>query len=391
MNNPPFSRISAVAGLVLAAFILIAGGAHTTLAQNTTEPKSDDAIKVRFDEKDPTMMYIESNGQRIRVNTVTKQIENLMPAASAPADDAKDKADDKTAKADDKNKDDLYAYESGDEPYDYKLINVPTPKKVRKGSWNLSFSHRFSQPINPIRESGKTLLGFDSMSASSFNVIYGVTDKLYFTAGRSPICQKGLCRTIELGLGYHITDQDKSSPLAVSVYGSVEGNENFYKQHTLNFQVMLSRNIGNRVLLFFSPAVHLWTNGGRRFNPVATDYFPAATVADTFKLPTHSASFGMGAQVRITPNVAALFDFAPRIGFKLGSVDPIYDANFRVIGFKSTSYPAMGIGVQYTIGKHSFTLTLSNTQTTTTSKYNSSNLVLKPQNLVIGFNLFRRW
>lgn len=384
MNNPPIPRISAVAAL--AAFLLLVGGTATILAQDKDEPKPDEAIKVKFDEKDPTMMYIESNGQRVRVNTVTKQVENLMPAASATVASNKPAAADK-----DEKKDDLYVYESGDEPYDYKLVNVPTAKKVPKGTWNLNFSHRFSQPINPIQESGKTLLGLDSMSVSSFNIIYGITNNLYFTAGRSPVCQKGLCRTIELGLGYHITDETKKSPIAVNVYGSVEGNENFYKQHTLNFQVMLSRNIGNRVFLFFSPAVHLWTNGGRRFDPVATDYFPPATIADSFRQPKHSASFGMGTQVRITPSVSAMFEFTPRIGFKLGSVNPIYDANFNVQGFKSISYPEMGIGVQYTTGKHFFTLTLSNTQTTTTSKYNSSNLVLSPKTLVIGFNLFRRW
>ena len=86
-----------------------------------------------------------------------------------------------------------------------------------------------------------------------------------------------------------------------------------------------------------------------------------------------------------------MFEFTPRIGFKLGRVDPIFDPNFEVIGFQNVSKPEMGIGAMYTVGKHSFTLTLSNTQTTTTSKYNSSNLVLAPRRLIIGFNLFRRW
>ena len=47
--------------------------------------------------------------------------------------------------------------------------------------------------------------------------------------------------------------------------------------------------------------------------------------------------------------------------------------------------------VEQSSREHAFTLTFSNTQTTTTSRYNSSNLVLKPKDLVIGFNLFRRW
>ncbi len=379
---------------VLTALAAVSTGAQSTYAPKTPDAaetlsaKKADEIKVTFDEKEPSIMYVESNGEKVRVNTVTKTVERIEPASATaePANAAAAKS-----AMQDEEKEDMYAYESGDEPFDYKLVNVPTPRKVPKGTWNLNFSHRFSQPIHPLSESGKGLLGFDSFSSSSFGVMYGITDKLYVSAGRSPLCQKGLCRTIEIGFGYHFTDQTKKMPLAFSAYASVEGNENFTQEYTYNLQAMISRRIGKRVFLFFSPAIHLNTNGQRRFNPRAEDYFPEATVANTFKLPAHSASFGFGAQVRITPNVSAMFEFTPRVGFKLGRVDPIFDPNFEVIGFQNVSKPEMGIGAMYTVGKHSFTLTLSNTQTTTTSKYNSSNLVLAPRRLIIGSNLFRRW
>lgn len=381
----------AVLLMVLTGLAPICTKAQSTTTQpaQAAEKRLDD-IKVTFDEKDPSIMYIESNGEKVRVNTVTKAIENVTPAATKDGTATSSAPTAKTA-TQDEEKEDMYAYEAGDEPFDYKLINVPTPRKVPKGTWNLNFSHRFSQPLHPLSESGKSLLGFDSFSASSFGIMYGITDKFYVSAGRSPLCQKGLCRTIEVGFGYHFTDQSKRSPIAFSAYASVEGNENFTQEYTYNLQAMLSRRIGKRVFLFFSPAIHLNTNGQRRFNPRAEDYFPEATVANTFKLPAHGASFGFGAQVRITPRVSAIFEFTPRIGFKLGRVDPIFNPNFDVIGFQNISKPEMGIGVMYTIGKHSFTLTLSNTQTTTTSKYNSSNLVLSPQRLILGFNLFRRW
>jgi len=149
--------------------------------------------------------------------------------------------------------------------------------------------------------------------------------------------------------------------------------------------------VGKRLYLFFSPAVHLNANGQRRFDPRSSDFFPPAPIADTFHLPTHGASFGFGASFLITPNVAALFDFTPRTGFKLGQVHPVFGPNFQIIGFTNESHPTMGFGVQRTIGKHAFTLTFSNTQTTTTSRYNSSNLVLKPKDFTIGFNLSRRF
>ena len=365
----------------------------STQTDQVAAVKKEPAVKITFDDKDPSIIYVESNGERYRVNSITKAIElvaNTAAAApaTAPADPEKTAA---AAQDKDDNNRDPYAYKSGNEPYDYRLVNVPTPKKVPKGTWNLSFNHRFSQPLRPLNQSAPALLGLDSFSASSFGITYGITDKLYFTGYRSPVCQKGLCRTIELGLGYHFTDQNEKSPLAVSAYASIEGNDNFTEEYTYNLQTMISRRFGKRVFAFFSPAVHLNSNGQRRFNPRPTDYFPPATVASTFKLPTHGASFGMGIQVRITPSVSGIFEFTPRTGFKLGRVQPVFGTGFSIVDFTNISEPEMGIGLQYRIGGHAFTLTLSNTQTTTTSRYNSSNLVLSPSHLIIGFNLFRRW
>ncbi len=382
----------------MSSLVLVTGA--TTIAQTTapsgstkdgqaTAAKKDDGVKITFDEKNVSIIYVESNGERYRVNSVTKAVERLATAAT-PAPAAVDTGN-AAAKNTGDDKLDLYAYESGDEPFVYRLVNVPTPKKVPKGTWNLSFNHRFSQPLRPLSESAPALLGLDSMSTSSFGITYGITNKLYFSGSRSPLCQKGLCRTIELGFGYHFTDQNEKSPLAVSAYASVEGNNNFKEEYTYNIQTMISRQVGKRVFLFFSPAVHFNSNGQHRFNPRPDDFFPPAIVAATFKLPTNGASFGMGVQVRITPSVSGIFEFTPRTGFKLGRVQPLFDSNFNITGFKNLSEPEIGFGLQYTIGKHAFALTLSNTQTTTTSRYNSSNLILSPSHLIIGFNLFRRW
>jgi len=54
------------------------------------------------------------------------------------------------------------------------------------------------------------------------------------------------------------------------------------------------------------------------------------------------------------------------------------------------SEAAIGFGIEKRIGRHVFSLTFSNTQTTTTARYNSSNQALGPDKFSIGFNLFRR-
>lgn len=363
-------------------------------SQNTDAPK--DNLKVTFDENAAGVMIVESNGEKYRVDSVKKTIEKLTSNSTekeTPKTEttAGTKSSTEPTTQTEEKEESEYDFDKGQEPYDYRLINLATPKSVPKGSWNMSFNHRFSQPINPIRESGSNLLGFDSVSVSSFGVSYGITDKLYVNVYRSPLCQKGLCKTIEIGFGYHWLDQTKKSPIALTTYASVEGNDNFTEEYTYNLQAMMSRRVGKRVYLFFSPALSLNSNGQHRFNPRAEDYFPYADAANTFHLPSYTASFGFGAAVMITPKHVALFEYTPRIGFKLGRVEPIFDNDFNVLGFNNVSKPSIGFGYQWNIGKHSFTLTLSNTQTTTTSRSNSSNLVLSPKNVVIGFNLFRRW
>lgn len=350
-----------------------------------------DKLKVTFDDATNGMVIVDSNGDKYRVDPVKKTVEKIVEPA-APKPEAKSEV--KTSPAaltSDEEEESEWDFDPGYEPYDYKLINLATPKSVPKHSWNMNFSHRFSQPVNPIKESAKDLLGFDSMSVSSFGVSYGVTDKLFMSASRTPLCARGMCKTIEVGVGYNWLSQSKKSPFALSTYASVEGNDNFTEEYTYNLQTMLSGRIGKRVYLFFSPALSLNSNGQHRFNPRGEEFFPYADAANRFKLPSYTASFGFGAAIRVTPRHNVLFEYTPRIGFKLGRVDAIYDADFNVTGFTNVSKPTIGFGYQWMIGKHGFTLTMSNTQTTTTSRQNSSNLILSPKNMVIGFNIFRRW
>ena len=192
-------------------------------------------------------------------------------------------------------------------------------------------------------------------------------------------------------MGYHWLDENDRSPIALSTYASIEGDDNFTEHYTYNIQAMIARSVTKYVNLFFSPAVHFNANGQRRFDPRATDFFPPATIADTFRQDKHAGSFGFGINARIRPTVSLLFEYTPRVGFKLGSVQPLFNSNFQVVGFNARSEAEIGFGVEKHIGRHTFSLTFSNTQTTTTARYNSSNLVLPPQKFIIGFNLYRRF
>ncbi|MFL6216696.1 MAG: DUF5777 family beta-barrel protein [Blastocatellia bacterium] len=359
-------------------------------AGEKNEVKSE--VKVSFDEQAEGVAYVEVNGQRIRIDTRAKTYARVeatdRKAANNPIwigqkTDVEQKAEPPAATT--KTRESSKAYE----PYDYHVVNLPTPKQVRRHSVNLYFTHRFAEPVRPVEDTAQDLFGLDSFSVSSFGLTYGITDRLYASVYRSPLCQPGLCKTIEIGLGYHWLSEAGRSPLALSTYASVEGDNNFTERYTYNVQAMLARSVTKYVNLFFSPAVHINANGSGRFNP-RPGFFPRE-LTESFRLGKNSGSFGFGVNAGIRPTVSLLFEYTPRVGFKLGQTRPIFDEDTgNLTGFQNDSEAEIGFGIEKRIGRHVFSLTFSNTQATTTSRYNSSNLALPPSKFSIGFNLYRR-
>lgn len=371
-------------GRFVFACSIMCGSGHDEMAGELVvteqQPGSTGKIRVRFDDQEDGVVVVEAGGETLRINTRAKTVTQVeQPAILVPA------AEPTATKTEHK-------HEPVEEPYDYRLINVPTPKRVLKGSLNLYFTHRFAQPVRPVGQSDQDLFGLDSFAVSSFGVFYGITDRLYVSAYRSPICQPGLCRTVELGVGYHLLDERKRSPIALSTYASIEGDDNFRKDYTYNLQLMLGRSVSKYFHLFFSPAVHFNANAGRRFDPKPEDFFPPDPLANQFNQDRHSASFGFGVNARVRPTISLMFEYTPRVGFKLGRVNPLFaPTTGRLVGFRHESEAELGFGIQKDVGRHTFSLTFSNTQGTTTSRYNSSNQVFPPDRFAIGFNLYRRF
>jgi cytochrome c oxidase subunit 2 len=351
------------------------------------EPEAVSKINVTFDQSTPGVVVVESGGERLRINTTTKTIDRISEV-TVSQESNKQPAPQVAAKDRESSK----AYE----PYDYHIVNIPTPKAVRRHSLNMYFTHRFQETITPLEEEGgsqhiarisKDLLGLDSSAVSSFGVTYGITDRLYANVYRSPLCQPGLCKTIELGLGYHLLDEAGRSPIALSAYASVEGDYNFTERYTYNFQAMIGRSITRYVNLFFSPALHVNSNGNDRFK----GFLASQPLVMNLRLGRNTGSFGFGVNARVRPTTSLLFEYTPRVGFEMGQIVPDFDTTTgQLTGFKNNSEAEMAFGIEKRIGRHVFSLTFSNTQATTTARYNSSNQALPPNKFSIGFNLFRR-
>lgn len=348
----------------------------------------DSKFTVTFDRNTPDIVIVESGDERIRIDTKTRTVEQF----TAPLSDKAQQTQKEPQPQLTKERESSSAYE----PYDYHIVNIPTPKRVRRNSLNLYFTHRFQEQITAFENEGRDehiarisndLLGLDSSAVSSLGLTYGITDRLYASIYRSPLCQQGLCKTIELGLGYHLLDEAGKSPIALSAYASVEGDHNFTERYTWNFQVMLARSVTKYVNLFFSPAAHINSNGGDRFK----EFLSGQPFAESLRLGRHSGSFGLGVNARVRPTTSLLFEYTPRVGFKMGQIVGDFDPTTgQLLGFRNESEDEIGFGIEKRIGRHVFSLTFSNTQTTTTARYNSSNLGLPKDKFTIGFNLFRR-
>ncbi|HVF92567.1 MAG TPA: DUF5777 family beta-barrel protein, partial [Blastocatellia bacterium] len=304
---------------------LIVTEARTDGSNEKSSGRPPSGVQVRFAQGEPGVVYVESGGELIRIDTSSRTVsraESPAPSASPPSADPHESADaveEHKARAE-------------NEPYDYRLVNVPTPKRVPRHSLNVHFTHRFSTPVRqddvPVKDEAGELFGLDGFAVSSFGLSYGITDRLYAVAYRSPICQPGLCKTIEVGLGYHLLDEVGRSPIALSAYASVEGDDNFTENFTYNIQAMMARRVTDYVNLFFSPAVHVNSNGQGRFNPRSVDFFPPSPAADQFQLGTHTGSFGFGVNARIRPTTSLIFEYTPRVGFKQGRVTPLFNSDF---------------------------------------------------------------
>lgn len=369
--------------------VMVTGG--VTGAHTDSVP----TLNVTFDQSTPGVVFVESGGERWRINTSTKTVERVSETTANQQNDKQgDKQSDKQTAPPiaTKERESSRAYE----PYDYHIVNIPTAKAVRRGSLNMYFTHRFQETITALDQEdasqhiariSKDLLGLDSSAVSSFGLTYGITDRLYANVYRSPLCQPGLCKTIELGLGYHLLDEAGRSPIALSAYASVEGDYNFTERYTYNFQAMMGRSVTRYVNMFFSPAVHLNSNGNDRFK----GFLATQPLVKNLRLGRNTGSFGFGLNARVLPTTSLLFEYTPRVGFEMGQIVPDFDPVLgQLVGFKNNSEAEIAFGIEKRIGRHVFSLTFSNTQATTTARYNSSNQALPPNKFSIGFNLFRR-
>lgn len=259
------------------------------------------------------------------------------------------------------------------QPGDDNLFSLPTGRRLDRHGFYVNFSHRFAyDPAFSGPSRGHYLLGLDGFAISSFGFRYGVTDKFSVSAYRSP---SALGRPIQFMAAYNLWDERDRNPLNVAARVSVEGQNDFSKNFTVNFEGILSRSLTRRAQIYLVPTVSLQNRELIGPSGPLTNPPPDLPGFNTFAL-------GVGGALDVRPTVALVAEVIPTL------------VNGRPLGIHR---PAYAFGIQKKIWRHAFTFGFSNSPGTTVSQRGATRATLlgdptsdTPSGLFVGFDLTRQ-
>ena len=389
-------RCSLVICILLVCLPSVFGRADGESAGSSLRAIAPSDLGVAFVAGSTSEIIIEKNNKRYVVDVAAHSIHELdLPDAATSANNSSSSAlpqnsgsPQQPAKAAPpaENKSNPNAYQPGDD----LVFSVPTGRRLDRHGFYINFTHRFPYSTaftGPAR--GAILLGLDDISVSSFGFRFGVTSKLSVAAYRSPSL---IGRPIELMAAYNFLDERDNQPFNAAVRFSVDGQNNFSRNFTSNFELILSRSITHRAQIYLAPTVSIHNRPLIGSNGAVTDPLPfqpcGAPLANGVSpsLNVHPCadtfSLGVAAAVDVRPTVALVAEAIPTL------------ANGTDLGIHR---PAYAFGIQKKIWRHAFTFGFSNSPGTTVSQragtratYLGDSTADKPSGLFVGFDLSRQ-
>lgn len=257
------------------------------------------------------------------------------PPASAPA----------TAAAQD---DDPDLDQNNAQP-DFYVATLPTTLRVPKGKMVFRLTHRFLRTLGDgdFGDLVSRAFGLDSGAQIGLDLKYGLFRGLDVGFYRTSD------RTIQLSAQYHAIKQG-NGPLGIGFVVNVDGTDNFSDEFSPGAMIVLSRELGDRGAIYFSPSV------------VGNSNIGAASSDDDF-----TAMAGVGARIRALRNTFLFVEASP-----------------RVAGFKP-AVTLISFGFEQRAGGHVFQLNFSNGFATTLSQVARGGT--GDTDWYLGFNLSRKF
>ncbi len=236
-----------------------------------------------------------------------------------------------------------------------KLLDLPSPVDLNKGTVEVHIQHRFFQAISD--STPGDAFGIDFGANINLGVNYAFTDRL--SAG---ISRARLDQVISIGGAYEIMSR-RDSPWKMSFLAGVDGKGNFERQFSPYVQ-LASSFAYKRVRVNVVPTVIF---NSRDDTLVRT--FPSLAInpdSDT------TFSLGIGGDIALDSRFSLIGEYVPRL------------AGFGGFG---KSRPQLGGGVAIRTPAHVFTILVSTSREFNVSKYAVN---AESGRVSLGFNIYRR-
>jgi Membrane bound beta barrel domain (DUF5777) len=359
----------------------------TSSAQPTKSATAAD-LGVAFVKDSTSQIVVERDGKKYTIDLVTHEIREAAPEA----EDASVSVSNQAVASDPAPVRPAVVSSSARgiyRPGDDLIFSVPTGRPLDRHGLYLNFTHRFPYEAAFTGTSrGGTLLGLDDFAIPSFGLRYGLTSKVSVMAYRSPSI---IGRPIELMVAYNFLDEHHHSPLNAAVRFSIDGQNDFEKNFSENFELIVSRSLGRRAQLYAVPTLSFHARPTLSASsivdapidqPCGAMPSPAQDVAAGVRPCANVFSIGTGLAVDIRPTVALVAEAIPTL------------INGRDLAIHR---PAYAFGIQKKIWRHAFTFGFTNGPSTIVSQRNATRAAFlgdptadKPGGLFVGFDLSRQ-
>jgi hypothetical protein len=345
-------------------------------------------LGITFDPSSSTKITIERDGKSYIVDVAAKTI---VPVEDSQADSSSSKAQlqasttQQNAPADQQTHVPSNLYIPGDD----LVFTLPTGRRLQKGGVMVNFTHRFPyQAAFSGPALGHTLLGLDNFAIPSFGFTYGVTNRIAVSAFRSPSI---IGRPIQLMAAFGVLAEHDGQPFNLEFRFSVQGQNDFQRNFTENFELIASRSITRHAQFYFVPTFSIHNRPVIGLNSItnAPPYQPCDAPVAAGSAPligirpcADTVALGFGLSVDIRPTVALLAEVNPTV------------VNGNELGIHR---PAYSFGIQKKILRHAFTFGFTNGAGVTVAQRSSTRATYlrdpsadKPSGMFVGFNLSRQ-
>jgi len=250
-------------------------------------------------------------------------------------------------------------------PLGDNLLSLPTSHIPSEGTWEIRFTHRFSQSLDQGSGSDRVhdLFGLDSSADVAIGLSWAPRRDLQFSFLRSNALDD-----IELGAKYVVLQQAPALPFSAALRAGVDlrTQQNVNDRTSVFAQAILSHQFGRRAELFAMPT--FVTDAGR-----------SVTAQSSGALFKHAFNVPVGAAVMVRPALSVVAELIPKNRDLPGSMH----ADF-----------GWALGLKRGIGGHYFEILVTNSNATHADQYVTSTYLGTPLNrgdLHLGFNIERRF